>query len=182
MLFRALGGINADFNLLLLGPAGERNIRNLKILAEHNGFDANKIICCGFQKDIAPFYKIIDLTILPSSKEALGLVLIESMAAGTPCIGTNSGGISEIITDGVDGFLFKQYDSNDLADKIRKIMENKTTRDAFILKGREKAKKMFPIEKTVKETESVFYSLLRQKNASLSSNKHSAHQSLIILL
>lgn len=160
VLFSAAARLGDSVNILVIGPWEENDIEKLKLIARHHGLAPDRITFCGFQDDITPFYKIMDLNVLPSPREGLGLSLIEGMAAGVPCIGAGSGGIKEIITDGVDGSLFRPGDSSDLAEKIRGILENKEMRERFIARGKEKAKTLFAIEKTVRETEKVFYDLL----------------------
>ncbi len=161
-LFRALSAMGDDFQVLVLGVWGESDIRNLRRVAEYCGLSAERLTFCDFQKEIAAFYKIMDLSVLPSRNEGLGLTLIEAMAAGVPCIGADSGGIREIITDGVDGLLFRHGDSRELAEKIRIMRDDKTKRDLFVSNGREKVKR-FDIRRTVEETERVFYGLLERK-------------------
>lgn len=63
-----------------------------------------------------------DALILPSQTETLGLVLIEGMAAGTVVVGAKAGGITDIIEDGVTGFLFDPARENHLTDIIRDIL------------------------------------------------------------
>ncbi|MDA8106882.1 MAG: glycosyltransferase family 4 protein [Nitrospiraceae bacterium] len=162
VLFKALADIGGDITVLVLGACREEEIESLKLIAGHNGLDPTKLLFAGFQNTIAPFYKIMDLKVLPSPNEGLGLVIIEAMAAGVPCIGADSGGIREIITDGVDGLLFRHGDSRELAEKIRIMRDDKTKRDLFVSNGREKVKR-FDIRRTVEETERVFYGLLERK-------------------
>jgi glycosyltransferase involved in cell wall biosynthesis len=159
-LFRALAALPGDFHLLVLGVWGGKDIENLKAVADYNGLSPAALTFCDFQKDIAPFYKIMDLNVLPSRNEGLGLTLIEAMAAGVPCIGADSGGIREIIDDGVNGFLFAPGDSNALAEKIRTLREDAGMRDRFVMNGKEKVARLFDIKRTVSETEKVFYDLL----------------------
>lgn len=156
VLFRALAEIKEDFNLLVLGADG----KYLEIIANDNGLDPAKIIFCGFQDDIAPFYKIMDLNVLPSPSEGLGLAIIEAMAAGVPCIGADSGGIKEIITDGENGLLFRPGDYRELAEKIRVPMANRALREKFIANGEETVRKHFAIDKTVDNIERAFYALM----------------------
>jgi glycosyltransferase involved in cell wall biosynthesis len=144
-LFRALSVMEGSFQVLVLGVWGEEDIRNLRKVAEYCGLSAERLTFCEFQWEIAPFYKIMDISVLPSRNEGLGLTLIEAMAAGVPCIGADSGGIREIITDGVDGLLFSHGD-----------------RDLFVSNGREKVKR-FDIRRTVEETEKVFCGLVGKK-------------------
>jgi glycosyltransferase involved in cell wall biosynthesis len=158
-LFKALAAVPGDFNVLVLGVWGERDIGNLKAVAEYNGLSPLKLTFCDFQKEMAPFYKIMDLSVLPSRNEGLGLTLIEAMASGVPCIGADSGGIREIIDDGVTGFLFPPGDSNALSEKILTLREDAGTRDLFIRNGKEKVARLFDIKRTVNETEKIFYSL-----------------------
>lgn len=161
VLFEALSMLQGqiEFNLLLVGP-DESSMNTLKQMAGHTGLDTERITISGFRDDITPFYKIMDLNVLPSPAEGLGLVVIEAMAAGVPCIGAGAGGVSEIITDGEDGFLFTPGDSAGLAEKIKSLLTNDKLRKSFSANGRNKVKKLFDIEKNVLETEKVFYRVL----------------------
>jgi glycosyltransferase involved in cell wall biosynthesis len=160
VLFRALAGFRGDITLLLLGPEIKEDREKLKAIARYHGLAEDRLAFCGFQEDIVPFYRIMDLNVLPSPTEGLGLAVIEAMAAGVPCIGADSGGIQEIITNGVDGFLFRPGDSDDLAAMIRVLYKNREMRGLFVSKGREKVREKFDIEKTVGETEKILRRLL----------------------
>lgn len=59
------------------------------------------------------------VSVVPSLDEAFGYVCIESLAVGTPVLGSRVGGIKEIVRDEVDGFLFTPGDPEDLAQKIQ---------------------------------------------------------------
>jgi len=67
-------------------------------------------------------------TIVPSLAEAFGLVVIESMAVGVPVIGSRTGGISEIIRDGLDGLLFTTGDYVEMARHIIEMASNRELR------------------------------------------------------
>lgn len=66
-----------------------------------------------------------DVLILPSRREGFGVVLIEAMASGLPVIGSDTGGISEIIRDGYNGFKFPVSDHKRLASLIYKLLNDK---------------------------------------------------------
>ncbi len=159
-LFRALAPLLGDFNVLVLGVWGSKDVENLRLVAEFNGLSPRRLTFCDFQREIAPFYKIMDVNILPSQNEGLGLTLIEAMAAGVPCIAADSGGIREIIDDGLNGFLFQPGNSKDLSEKIQVLQKDTEIRSLFIRNGKEKVAKLFDIKKTVAKTEKIFYSLL----------------------
>ncbi len=61
-------------------------------------------------RELAEAYASADAFIFPSRTETLGLVLLEAMAAGTPVVAARSGGIPDIVTDGVNGYLFDPTD------------------------------------------------------------------------
>lgn len=62
--------------------------------------------------DLAAAFASADAFIFPSRTETLGLVLLEAMAAGCPVVAARSGGIPDIVTDGVNGYLFDPADEN----------------------------------------------------------------------
>ncbi len=160
ILFQALSRLHVNCTLLLLGPWEQHDIANLTTLARYHGLDASRISFCGFQHEMAAFYKAMDINVLPSANEGLGLAVIEAMAAGTPSVGADSGGLAEVITDGQDGLLFRPGDSSGLADKIRAIMDNSALRDRLVAGGKETVRARFGADRMVEETERVFYSLI----------------------
>jgi glycosyltransferase involved in cell wall biosynthesis len=93
--------------------------------------------------------------------ESFGMVLIEAMACGTPVIGTNIGGIPEVIRDNVDGFIVTARDSNALAQAISKIVSNKELATRMGQAGEMKVKENFTWETRVALTEGVFASCLK---------------------
>ncbi len=80
---------------------------------------ASKVDFLGFQKNIIPYYLHAKATILTSHYEGYPNVLIESIFMNTPVVSFDCpNGPSEIIKDGINGFLVKQYDMNDLKKKL----------------------------------------------------------------
>ena len=67
---------------------------------------------------------LLDLVILPTYEETFGLVVAESMLMGTPVIGSNAGGVPEIIEDQVNGLLFEPKNYASLKEKIIKLYES----------------------------------------------------------
>lgn len=87
---------------------------------------SSNIIFCGLRKDIAELLSVMDVVVLPSSeREGLGISLIEAMAAGKPVIGTNIGGIPEVIEKDKTGILVPPKDPEALARAILSLLENK---------------------------------------------------------
>ncbi len=75
----------------------------------------------GFQSPPGIIVPAFDVSVLASKKETFGGVLVEAMALGVPVIGSNAGGVPEIIEHGLDGLLFKTEDQADLANSVYKL-------------------------------------------------------------
>ena len=123
----------------------------------------NKIIYAGqldHQETLAS-YKLMDVDVLPSDMDGFGLVLVEAMAMGTPVIGTDFGGIKNVIKDGVNGLLYENGNAKELAEKIRLVLKDEFTREKFIDQGAETAFNEYSIEKTVDHYEAFFHRLIQ---------------------
>ena len=129
---------NAKLIICGAGPE-EENLENLtkKLNLKEN------VIFVGYIKnsDLPKYYTSSDIFILPSIKvkggdtEGLGVVLLEAMACGTPVIGSNTGGITDIIKHGESGFLVKPKDPEDIAEKIIVLLSNKELQQKFSEEG-----------------------------------------------
>jgi len=81
------------------------------------------------QRDLARWMAAADVFVLPSRNEGLGLVLLEAMACGTPCVGSEVGGIPEVLETPACGRLVPAEDPAALADAIASVLS--TGRDSF---------------------------------------------------
>ena len=106
-----------NLQLIMVGEGPDR----LKIYERLDKININhNIISSMSQEDLAEIYNSMSLFVFPTyrEEESLGLVGLESMACGTPVIAGKVGGPMGYIDDGVNSFLFKKRDSNDLERKI----------------------------------------------------------------
>jgi glycosyltransferase involved in cell wall biosynthesis len=87
--------------------------------------------------------------VLPSRSEAMGRVLVETMAAGKVRIGARVDGIPYVIEDGVDGLLFEKENASDLADVLKSAILDNSLRAKLALNGRLRAEKFFTKEEYV---------------------------------
>ncbi len=88
----------------------------------------NNIRFLGFKENLDNFYKSSDLVILISKSEGLPLSLIEAMSHGKPILASNVGGVSELIDDGITGFLVPPSDPNALSKTLFNVL-NKTKKE-----------------------------------------------------
>jgi glycosyltransferase involved in cell wall biosynthesis len=98
-------------------------------------------------KDLDIYYQKASIVVTPSvCQEIFGLVILEAMGAGRPVIGTNVGGISEIIVDGVNGYLVEPQSPEQIAEKVIKLFSDEDLLKAFGKNARKKAQE-FSLEK-----------------------------------
>jgi len=99
-----------------------------------------------------------DIFVFPSVGEAFGLALIEMMSFGKIVIAFDSGAFSEIITDGVDGFLVKPFDYKKVREIIFRINGDANLKERISNNAIEKAKNF-----TVDKFRENFYGLIMKK-------------------
>lgn len=102
----------------------------LKQLVEDKGLKQN-FVFTGFIRDIGRIYNIFDVNMVCSVSEALCLQLIEGMSIGKPMIGTNVGGVPEVIQHGETGLLVQPRNPEELAQAILALAENADLRKAM---------------------------------------------------
>jgi glycosyltransferase involved in cell wall biosynthesis len=107
-------------------------------------------------------YHQADVFVMPTHFEGFGWVFIEAMAAGLPVIATNINAIPEIVTHGETGFLIEKGDHNDLACKLRVLIENSTLAKEMGIKGREIAEKKFNARLHCQILENLFHNVTNQ--------------------
>lgn len=80
------------------------------------------------EPELAALYGACDVFIMLSREEGFGLVFLEAMSFGKPCVGAGAGGSVEAIDHGVDGYLVDAADSQAQASCLKKLLENKALR------------------------------------------------------
>ncbi len=121
VLFAALSRLDFPYRVLLLGPPKPEDHEALRAMAGAHGARPDWLIFPGFQNDISAYYGLMDVNVLPSRREGLGLALVEGLAAGVPVLGSGSGGIREVIQHGRNGFLFPEGDAVALAGLLTRL-------------------------------------------------------------
>ena len=92
----------------------------------------DRLLFKGVTKDITEKYKAASLVIMTSRMEGLPMTLLEAKSYKLPIVSFDiETGPSEIIQDGLNGYLVKPYDTNEMAEKICKLIENRELRQRF---------------------------------------------------
>ncbi len=113
---------NKKLKILLIGD-GEK-FDEIKSILEKNFKDRFFMIGAKEHHEIVQYYSAADISILPSLMEATSISGLEAMAASLPIVGTNVGGIPDLIKDGITGYLCEPENEKDLAEKIDLLLDN----------------------------------------------------------
>ena len=118
---------------------------SLSGLIEENGLKED-VVFTGFLSDIYSFYRYIDIFCMPSYAEPFATVILESMNAGVPVAASASGGVPEVIEDGVSGLLFTPKNPVSIAEALDKLIKDPELRKKISENGRKKIEKLFAYE------------------------------------
>ncbi|MDF4204149.1 N-acetyl-alpha-D-glucosaminyl L-malate synthase BshA [Maribacter sp. SA7] len=138
--------------LIMVGEGPEKAVAER--LCEELGI-SDKVIFLGNSNEIDKILCFSDLFLLPSQSESFGLAALEAMINKVPVISSNAGGIPEVNTEGVSGFLSDVGDINDMAAKAITILKNDSVLERFKLNALKEAQR-FDIQKVVPLYEEVY--------------------------
>ena len=146
---------------LIIGSGSEEGV--LRDLAKVCGLEES-VIFAGPVYDKVPLYlACMDIFVLPSIKEGLGLALLEAMAAARPCVASDIGGISDIIKDEVNGLLAPVGNSRAIGDAISRLLNDKILSGRLGQKGREFVKENFSLSLMAKMMNKLYKGLISAK-------------------
>jgi len=147
-------------NVRFIIVGGDKAIDNFRNKARKLGVDSNFSFTgwCS-QEKIIDYYREATLFIMPSLTEALGVTFLEAMAAGVPVIGTDTGGIPEIIKDGENGRLVPVNSPKAIAKTINELLSDKSAQTRMTEKALETVQN-FSIDNMMKCTMDVYKKVL----------------------
>jgi len=144
-----------DVRILIAGDGWSRNY--LEELARSMGL-GDRIRFLGFISDweLEDLMVTADVLVVPSIYEPFGIVALEGMAAGTPVVATNIGGLSEIIEHDRTGVLVYPEDPGSIAWGINKVLSDPKYADWLVRNARRKVRKAYSWEAIAKRTVEVY--------------------------
>lgn len=158
-----------EYNLVWIGSGPQ--LESWKSIANRLEIQ-NKIFFIGnqTQEEVISWLKRAQLMILPSLSEGLGVVLLEALACGVPCIGSNVGGIPDILTDEV-GQLVPPNDSKALAKAIITMLNDKDSLNGKGRMARNRAVKEFDWKKISLGITDIYYKSIISANVEKSTQQ-----------
>ena len=159
-LIEAIPKILQDFSQAKLLLVGEGPLRHeLEGLARELDVDT-RVIFAGFRSDIQDLLSMIDILAVPSLLEGFPMITLEAMAMAKPIVATQIEGIVEQISDSDEGILVPPRDTEALASAILRLIKDRELGNRLGVAARSKIERYFSIDTMVKETETVYLSLL----------------------
>ena len=139
--------------LILIGEGPERLfiqqlVKELKLNDE--------VYFLGAQDDTETLFLCADLFLLPSEQESFGLAALEAMACGVPVIGSETGGLSEVVTDGETGYLSPIGDIHSMSARAIQLLGNPKQHDLFKAQARKRAFHNFNADRIIPQYESFY--------------------------
>lgn len=157
----ALAALNSlagreDICALVIGPSAERVAQSLEVDS----------ICLPYQSsldDMASCYQAADITLVASEFETFGRVAAESQACGTAVVSFDSGGLREVVADGLSGFVVPYPDSAGLGRCLARLVSDDELRMAFASAGRQRAEALFAESVVALEHLALYRSIIAER-------------------
>jgi len=141
--------IKEKINISFIGspvPGEEDDLHELELRIEKDNL-SDIISIKGFTTDLAKIYHETDICLVPSIRaDPFPTTVLEAMSAKLPVIGTNLGGIPEMIEDSITGFLIPPDDPKLFSDRLETLIKNKQLRLSMGEKGYEKFNREFSMD------------------------------------
>lgn len=141
--------------------AGDGNMRRiLEERIEATGIKKN-IRLLGWREDIPEILSALDIFVLPSLNEAVGMALVEAQAAGVASIASRVGGVPEVVSDGRTGILVEPENPCELAEAIKGLLSDDEKRRRLAAAGWEFVSGKFRAEDMARKVSELYVSLVK---------------------
>lgn len=149
-------------NIIDWGGTQQKDIAYIVELVKFFNLENNVLIDMFKLEDMPSLYRASSVCIYPStSGEPFGLTMLEAMSSGKPMIVTNSGGMPEIIRDGINGFVIPVMDFEALASRIIQLLNDDKLRNRIGYTGRQMVEQNFTTKIIARNTMNVYKKLLQ---------------------
>jgi glycosyltransferase involved in cell wall biosynthesis len=156
-----LRSVHTFMHLILVGPFEKQD--PIPAEARTQIAEDPSIHWLGENRDMPPIYATMDLLVLPSYREGLGMALLEAAAMGLPVIATDIPGCVDAVQDGITGTLVPPHDAYSLADAISRYVVNPALRQRHGNSGRTRVLRSFDQEAIWAATYAEYRRLLARR-------------------
>ena len=165
--FAAVGRGPAGARLVLVGSGAGQALSVEDALRARAALPdlAGRVVFTGRADDVAPVLRAADVFAFPSEVEALGLSLLEAAACGLACAGSRTGGIVDVLEDGVNGLLFAPRDTAGLVRALDVLARDPALRARLGAAARRTVIERFDQEQSARRYRTLFAELLARRGA-----------------
>ncbi len=148
---------NKDITFIAIGDG--LNLSLVKSIIHKDNLKHFKFL--GIQSDVESIVNIFDIGVLATYTEGISNAIMEYMAFAKPVIVTDGGGTSELIKDSITGFLIKQKDASQLAEKIMFLLSNSDKAIEMGEDGKKRIEEYFNLDRMVLQTYQLYNKNIR---------------------
>lgn len=150
--------VRVPAKLILIGDGPERPfiqqlVKELQLSAE--------VHFLGEQDHLEPLFLCADLFLLPSAEESFGLTALEAMNCGVPVIGSEIGGLPEVITQGETGYLFPVGEIEKMAERSVELLTHPQKHQLFKEQAKKRAVQSFSADQVIPQYEAYYEEILK---------------------
>ena len=146
LVLDAINQYTNSIQLCIIGHAMDNEYKN-RLLKDATDYDLiNNLRFIDFVDSPMSYMPCFDIIILPTYEETFGLIVAEAMLMKVAVIGSNAGGVPEIISNRENGLLFETKNSKDLSEKINILLNDSDLRNKLILNGYDYANNQYAYE------------------------------------
>ena len=153
--------LRTDVRFVLIGEGSQKKPLEDRVAAA--GFK-DRIIFAGWRDDVAPMLSMLDIMVLPSRNEAVGLVLIEAQSQGIPVVASRVGGIPETLKEDETGILVSAGHPDKLAQAILFLLDHPDKRFSMGVAAREWVGSRFSAQGMVDRVSGLYERLFHAKH------------------
>ncbi|MDD4052129.1 MAG: glycosyltransferase family 4 protein [candidate division Zixibacteria bacterium] len=159
-----LARTGVSFRVIMVGE-GPLEVELKELVERQDLADRFEFVPLVAQQRLGELYSQSDIVVLSSEGEGFGLVLVEAGLTGRPVIGARSGGIVDIVEDGVNGLLYDPGDIDALAGCMEKLFSDRHLRSAMGEAGHERAMAHFSTPVLIDRVYDLFASLMPKQES-----------------
>lgn len=154
-----------DLVVLFVGsymPRREKYMRGIRQFLLRNKLH-RRVRWLGRRDDIPKLIKSLDVCVVPSVEEPLGLVAIEALACGTPVVASNTGGLPEVVHHNETGLLVPRKDPQAIVDAVSKCLDDQPLARSLSSNGVEFVKQTFCPDRLTSLVENIYHDIVDAK-------------------
>jgi len=152
-----LRGRHPELRWVIVGD-GKEGVHLQKLVAEKKLGDIVRL--CPSAGNTSLALAAMDVFVMPSLQEGLGISILEAQAQGVPVVASRVGGIPTVIEDGVTGLLVSPGDPPAIAAAVEKLLEDRSLAEAVASRAKKRVAEAFTLDSMTQKTRAVYQSVL----------------------